>query len=124
MKIFGREPAAIVGALQAALVLAGLLLGLSNEQVGALALVVVAIGDGYVAWVTHDTLLGVAIGLVKAVVASFAAFGFDLDPQLVAAAVGVVTALLGLFQRTQTFPEYDPPRALPGSVPTSNVGTA
>lgn len=102
--IFGREPAAVVGTLQAVLVLVALLAGLDTVQVGATAVVLVVLGDLYVAYKTRATMLGLVIGLLKAGVAVFAAWGIDASPELVTGLVGFVTAVAGLFQRTQTSP--------------------
>lgn len=103
--IFGREPAVVAGALQAAiLVFATLLFNLSDNQAGAVALVAIGVLDLYVAFATKDTLLGVAVGLVKATVAAALTFGYSVDPNTLALVVGVVTSLLGLVQRTQTTP--------------------
>lgn len=105
MKLFGREPAVWVAFLQAVIILASAtIFHWSDTQVGALALVVVAIGDTVVAYLTKATLLGVLIGLLKATVAAFATFGYNLDVNTVAALVATLTASLGLFQRTQTAP--------------------
>lgn len=113
--ILGREPAALAGALQAViLVLATLLFNLSDNQAGAVALVAIGVLDLYVAYATKDTLLGVAVGLVKASVAAALAFGYTVDANTVALVVGAVTSLLGLaVQRPQTSPVADPPDALP-----------
>lgn len=122
--LFGREPAVFVGIIQAAIVLLGnQLFGWTEDQVVAVSLVVVIVGDGYVAWVTRDTLLGVGVGFVKALVVAATSFGAvipsDLAPQLIA----LTTAVAGFFQRTQTSPTYDPPKAVPGATPVSEVGT-
>jgi hypothetical protein len=122
--IFGRDPAVWVGLIQAALTLAAALwLDWSNEQVGAVVLVVVLVGDGFVAWVTHDTMLGVVVGLVKALAGAALAFGYEVSAETLAAVVSFVTVGTSFFQRTQTFPSYDPPKAVPGATPVSEVGT-
>lgn len=108
-KIFGREPVLWVAALQATIVLlAATLTDWTTEQVGALVLLVVLVGDVTVAFLTRATLLAVLIGLLKGIVGAFAAFGYELDPNTLAALVAFVTAVLGLFQRTQTSPDPEP----------------
>lgn len=108
-KIFGREPVLWVTAIQATIVLlAATLTDWTTEQVGSLTLVVFVLGDVTVAYLTKATMLGVLIGLLKAIVSAFAAFGYDLDPDTLAALVAFVTGVLGLFQRTQTSPEPEP----------------
>lgn len=122
-RIFGREPAVFVGIIQAAIVLLGnQLFGWTEDQVVAVSLVVVIVGDGFVAWVTHDTLLGVGIGLVKALVVAATSFGAVIPPDLAPQLIALTTALAGFFQHTQTFPTYDPPKAAPGATPVSEVG--
>lgn len=122
MKIFGREPSALIGVIQAVVLLLGVLLHWSGDQIGALGLVAIVLGDVFLAWVTHATMLAVAIGLIKAVVAAMAAFGLNLDPAQVAALIGLTTAVLGFYQRTQTYPVYDPPQAPAGAVAVAEVG--
>jgi len=124
MKIFGREPAVIVGVIQAAIVLLGnQLFDWNQDQILAVSAIVIVLGDGFVAWATHDTLLGVGVGLVKALAACAAVFGHTIPADVVPQIIAFVTAVAGLFQRTQTFPVADPPKALPGATPVSEVGT-
>lgn len=105
VKIFGREPAAIVGLIEAGLVLAiAFGLSLSNSQVALIIAVVVAVFGVYTAYVTKDTLLGVVVGLTKAVLALLIGFGIDVDPELAAAITGFVTVSLGFWQRHETSP--------------------
>lgn len=123
-KLFGREPAVIVAVLQAAIVLLGdqLFKWSENEIIGVTAVVVV-IGDGYIAWATHDTLLGVGVGAVKVLAACAGAFGAAIPPGLEPQLIVLVTTVAAFFQRTQTFPEADPPKPLAGATAVSEVGT-
>jgi hypothetical protein len=122
--IFGREPAIIVAVIQAAIVLLGSqLFDWTEDQILAVSVIVVVLGDAFVAWVTHDTLLGVAVGLIKALAACAAVFGVHLPADLVPQLIALATTVIALFQRTQTFPVYAPPKAVVGSTPVSNVGT-
>ena len=106
MKIFGREPAAFIGLISGllSLLLSLNLLGLTNESVGLLMAVVTAAFGVYTAWKTKDTMLGVIVGFVNATFAMVAGFGFELSPDTTAAAIAIVTVLVGFFQRTQTTP--------------------
>src|SRR4051812_5974142 len=98
--IFGRDPAVWVGLIQAAITLAAALwLDWSNEQVGAVVLVVVLLGDSFVAWVTHDTMLGIVVGLVKALAGAALAFGYEVSAETLAAVVSFVTVGTSFFQR-------------------------
>lgn len=106
MKIFGREPAAFIGLISGvlSLLLSLNLLGLTNETVGLIMGVVTAAFGVYTAYVTKDTMLGVIVGFVNATFALVAGYGFELSPDTTAAAIAIVTVLVGFFQRTQTSP--------------------
>lgn len=105
MKVFGREPAAWIGLIEAVIVLAVAVgLGWSSEQTALVMAVVVSAFGIYTAWVTHDTMLGVVVGFTKAVLALLIGFGVALKPELTGALIGLVTVVVGFFQRTQTSP--------------------
>jgi hypothetical protein len=110
VKIFGREPAFFVGVLEAvlALLLSWHKFGLTTMDIGAIMAAVVAAFGVYTAWVTRDTLLGVGIGLAKAVFALALVYNVSLSPDQIAASIGLITILLGSFQRTQTSPLVTP----------------
>lgn len=123
--IFGREPAAWIGLIEAALAfLVAVLLHWSQTQVGLVMAVVVAGFSLYTAWVTNDTMLAVVVGLVKALLALFAGFGLTLlTPEQAGLLIALVTAGLGFWNRSQTFPVYSPPLPADGAIAVSNVGT-
>jgi hypothetical protein len=104
--IFGREPATWIGFIEGVLsfLVGAKLLDLSPDQVGAIMAVVTAAFGVYSAAATHDTLLGVEIGLVKSLVALGVAFGLSLSADQTGVAIALATVLLGFFQRTQTSP--------------------
>ena len=101
-----REPAALVGLISGALALLLSLnqFGLTNENVGLIMGVVTAALGVYTAWKTSATLLGVIVGLTNAVFALVAGYGFELSADTTAAAIAIVTVLVGFFQRTQVTP--------------------
>lgn len=105
-RVFGREPAAWSGLIQALLALALSLhmWGLSNEGVGLIMAVVAAAFGVYNAWVTANTTLAAVVGLLNATFALVAGYGYELSPMTTAAAIALVTAAAGLFHRTQTSP--------------------
>lgn len=109
--IFGREPAFYVGAIEAALVVALSfnIWHLTTDTIGIIIAAVSAVFGLYVAWVTHDTLLGAGIGLVKALIALFVVFGLTFTQDQSVAIIGAATILLGMFNRTQTSPIAPPP---------------
>lgn len=125
MLIFGREPAVIVGLIQAATAVLGrLFFDWDFDTVAVVVAVEIAVLDTYVAWATKDTLLGVAIGLLKALAVAGAAFGHSISADTLAQLIALLTAGLAFFQRTQTFPLGAPPVALPGATAVSNIGSA
>lgn len=108
--IFGREPAVIVGLIQAALALAvsfGWLtfIGINGQvELGIVTGVVVAAGDLYVAYVTRRTLLAAAIGVFKALASLAAIYGFSMTVEQTGTAIAFITFALGVVHRTQTEP--------------------
>lgn len=110
MKIFGREPAMVVGLIESALVLlltAGLLkfVGINTqEDVGVLMAVVSAVLGVYVAYATSETLLAAVIGLIKAAVALGAVYKLDMSADETAALIAFTTMAITFWQRTQTSP--------------------
>jgi uncharacterized membrane protein len=102
--VFGREPAVAAGAVEAVTALVLNLLGVRAEIIGSSIAVEAAILAVYVAYVTRDTLLGVLIGLVKALVALSVGFGLHLSDENTALLIAAVTGVVSFFQRTQTAP--------------------
>ncbi|MGH2595791.1 MAG: hypothetical protein ACRDH7_07485 [Actinomycetota bacterium] len=110
MKLFGKEPAAWVGLIEATLALAVAVgwLTWTREQTALVLAVVVAVFGVVTAYLTKDTLLGVLVGLTKAVIALVIGFGLTLSPELTAALIAFVTIAVSFFQRTQTGPAEVP----------------
>lgn len=109
-RIFGREPAVIVGLIQAVLALAvsfGWLAGIGIKgqvELGLLMAVVIAVLDLYVAWSTRRTLLAAAIGVFKAALAFVAIYGWHLTTEQTGEAIALITFGLGLIHQSQTQP--------------------
>lgn len=118
--IFGREPAAVAALVQGVLALAvsfGLLAGVGIKGQVELAIVmgvVIAVLDVFVAYVTRATLLGVCVGLIKALIALGAVYGLTLTVEQTGALIAFLTVSLGLYQRTQTSPSPVPSFDLTG----------
>jgi len=109
MKIFGREPALILGTLSAALsLLVTFNVGMSTEQAGALVAVVSAAFAAVTAAVTRPIAPSAFTGLVAAVAALTAAYGLDVAPETVGAVNAVVLAMLALLTRGQVSPAPRP----------------
>lgn len=103
MKIFGREPAMILGLIAAAIqLLSATLLPLTVEQQGVLNAVAVAvIGLVTAAAVSAERAAPAVLGLVQAVLACALAFGLAVSPETQGAVMAFVTALVSAFVRTQ-----------------------
>lgn len=129
--IFGREPAAWVGLVEAfiaVLVLLPVAGALNIDQEWAvLFMAVVSAGAGvFTAWATKDTALGAITGLVKALIGLVAYYGLDLGPELQASVLALTAVVIGFFQRTQTSPiafPVDPSPAQVVPVPMPPGGT-
>lgn len=110
MKIFGREPAALIAAIQSVLVMAvtfGWLQGIGlSTQNDAMAVVGVlsAAAAVVLAYKTTGTLLSPILELFKAVLAVGVIYGFTLSDEKTGAAIAAITMIVGLFQRTQVTP--------------------
>lgn len=110
VRIFGREPAFYVGVIEAALalILSWNVLGLTSNMVGGIMAVVVALSGVYVAYVTRDTMLGVLVGLAKAIIICMATFQITLTEPQITSVIAMVTILGGAFNRSQTAPAAFP----------------
>lgn len=110
MKLFGREPAAWVGLIEAslALLVALSIVNITSEQTALIMAAVVAVFGVVTAYLTKDTMLGVLVGLTKAVIALAVGFGAHFSPELTASIIAFVVVIVGFFQRTQTSPADTP----------------
>jgi hypothetical protein len=107
--IFGREPSAWVGLVEALIALLIMFpavnaAGLTQEWATIVLAVVSAAAGVFTAWATRDTMLGAILGLVKAGVGLVAFYGFALTTDQQGALLAAVAVLVGFFQRTQTTP--------------------
>ena len=108
-KIFGREPAAWVGLIEAVLMtLLAFGIGVGQDTFGPIMGVVVAAFGVFTAWATRDTMLGVIVGLAKSVMVLAAVYGLTLSDEQTGALIAVVTMVVSFYQRTQTSPVADP----------------
>jgi hypothetical protein len=103
VKIFGREPALILGLLAAAVQLfSATVLPLTVDQQGVLNAVAVAVlGFATAAAVSAEKAAPAVLGVVQAVLACALAFGLALDPAVQGAVMAFTTALVSAFVRTQ-----------------------
>ena len=110
MKIFGREPAVIVGTLEAGLVLllSFGLFDLTQDTIGLIMAAVTAAFGVYIAYVTSETLLAAVLAFLKSALALSAVYGFSLSMEQTGALLAFVSVAFALFQRTQTEPLENP----------------
>ena len=109
LTIFGREPAAWVGLIEAMLViLLAFGAGVTQDTFGPILAVVVAAFGLYTAWATKDTALGAIVGLVKSSLVLATVYGLTLTDGQTAALITATTVAVSFFQRTQTSPEVSP----------------
>jgi len=103
VKIFGREPALILGLIAAAIQLfSAVILPLSVEQQGVLNAVAVAVlGLATAIAVSSDKAAPAVVGLVQAVLACALAFGLALSPETQGAIMAFTSAAVAMFVRTQ-----------------------
>lgn len=109
-QFLGRDPAALLALVQAALTLAlsfGLLAwaGLSTQVDLALLLGVLnALSAVYLAWGTTETALAAVVELFKGLVAFGAVYGLSISIEQTALAIVLINAIATAFLRTQTSP--------------------
>lgn len=103
MKIFGREPALILGLFASAVQLfSAVVLPLDVGQQGAVnAIAVAVIGFATAAAVSAERAAPAVLGLVQAVLACALAFGLAVDPDVQGAVMAFVTAAVAAYIRTQ-----------------------
>lgn len=96
MRIFGREPALVIGAIGSLLtVLAAL--NLPGLSAGAAAAITALITAGITAWTTRPVAPALYVGVVAAGAALIAEYGYQVSDQVVAALSGAVLAGFALF---------------------------
>ncbi|MFI7096829.1 MULTISPECIES: hypothetical protein [unclassified Streptomyces] len=102
MKIFGREPAALL-TLVAVLVkmLAAFGMDVSSEQQAVVNAVAAAAVGVAVAYTVHDGLGAALLGFVQAVVALAVGFGLDWSAEKQAVVLSVAAAVVAMWDRTQ-----------------------
>jgi hypothetical protein len=96
MKIFGREPALVVGFVGAVLTLAA---GLNFPwlSAGMAAAITSAVTAGVIAWATRPIAPALYVGALAAVVAVLAEYGFDVPDRVTSALPAVILAAFSLF---------------------------
>jgi hypothetical protein len=102
-KIFGQEPAAVTGVIEAllALLLSFGLFNLTQDTVGVIMAVVTAAMGLLVAYATHQTVYSAVIGLAKSVLVLAVTFGLHVTDNQTASLIAVVTLVAGLYLRQQ-----------------------
>ncbi|GHJ11232.1 hypothetical protein TPA0907_55990 [Micromonospora humidisoli] len=118
MRIFGREPALVIGAVGSLMtVLAAL--NVPGLSAGAAAAITALIAAGITAWATRPVAPALYVGVIGAGASLLAEYGFHVSDGTVAAIGGAIVAGFALFGvRPQVSPAGEPAR--PGSL--SSVG--
>lgn len=105
MRIFGREPAVILGIVSAGLSLVVTFgIGLTSTQAGAIVAVISAAFAAITAAMTRPIVPSAFTGLVAAVVALLAAWHYEVAPETVGSLNALVLALLVFITRGQVTP--------------------
>jgi len=105
LRIFGREPAVVLGIVSAALsLLVTFNVGLSTEQAGAIVAVISGVFAAISAALTRPVTPSAFTGLVTVVVALLAAFHFNVAPETVGSLNALVVAVLVFLTRGQVSP--------------------
>lgn len=108
MKIFGREPALIIGVIGSLLTVAAAL-GIPGLDAGAAAALTALASAGIIAVTTRPIAPALFTGVVAAAAALIAEYGYHVSEGTVAAISGAVLAVFALFGiRPQVTPLADP----------------
>lgn len=108
--ILGRQPVALLGAVQAFLVLlvsTGALKGIGISGTTDVAIIVgalTALTALYTAWKTDETILSPLIQAFQAVLSFGALYGLHLSDSQQGYAIAAITAIVSLFHTTQVTP--------------------
>lgn len=107
MKIFGFEPAVIAYTVNAAVaLLISFGLGLTQDQVSAIAVITTAILAGITAMMTRPVVVSALTGAVATALAAVAAFGFELSADQIGAWVTALSIVLALLLRQNVSPAH------------------
>lgn len=110
MRIFGREPAVVLGFISSVLSLfVAFGLGLTHEQSVTIIAVLSGLGGLAAAFMTVPRTPGVVMAAVSSLAAALAGFGLELGDQQVAALNFVILNAFALFGvRPQVTPDPEP----------------
>lgn len=101
--LLGRNPAALLGLIEAVLALVGgFWTGLDAEHVSLIMAVLAAGFSLYTAFATKETTLAVIIGLIKAVIALGIGYGLHITQDQTGLLIAVVTTAFGLINHQLT----------------------
>lgn len=119
VKIFGREPAAVLAFISIVVKLASAYLFHATETQQATVNTVAACAVAlFIAISAHDSIGAAIFNLAQALVAAAVGFGLKLDADHQALWLSLVTVVIGLWSRTQVIapkpaaPVSTPPRAV------------
>jgi len=102
MKIFGREPAALLAFVAVGIkLLAAFGVGLSTDQQAVLNAVAAAVVGLTVAFMTHDGIAAALYGFAQAALALAVGFGLHWSADQQAVVLSFVSVAVAMFVRTQ-----------------------
>jgi hypothetical protein len=104
VKIFGREPAAVIAAIGAVLTVLATL-NLSWISAGQAAAATAAISSLILVWTTRPVAPALVTGVVTTGAALFAAYGMSASPELVGGLTAATLAIFALITRQQVSPK-------------------
>jgi uncharacterized membrane protein len=124
IKIFGREPAVWIGAIQVFLMLLltidpiGVdLLHLNDERVAVITMCLTLLTAAYAAWVLKHGVLAALVELVKGLGALLLAFNITVDADTMAQIIALISVIGSAYLRDRTSPLITPQFNNPLSAP-------
>jgi hypothetical protein len=117
VRLFGREPAAVLYAVNAVIAFVVTLpsVGLSEEAAGWLMTVASGVIALIVAVLTRPFVVSALTGALQTVLAGLASFGLPITPQMTATFIVLVSAVLALALRANVSPAPAVSDSHPGS---------
>lgn len=106
MKIFGREPAVWIGAIEAVIaVVVAFNVGLDQQAATILITFIGIVGGGLTAWTTTNSHLSIVVTVFKALLVMAVGFGLTVTDAQIGLLAAVLVTIGALFNRTQNSPE-------------------
>lgn len=109
MKVFGREPAVWIGAIEAIIaVLVAFNVGLDQHAATLLITFIGVVGGGLTAWATTNGHLSIVVTVFKALLVMAVGFGATVSDEQIGLLAAVLVTIGALFNRSQNTPAPTP----------------